>query len=99
MDARVTTTISPCILERLAEVLVDQGDLVKSVQLLARLDDAETRQQVAISGSSILQLVATNEIWISAWVDKTAMTGLKVAQSVRGSRCSLKPGARQYGVA
>jgi HlyD family secretion protein len=200
LEARIKTTISPRIQERLAEVLVDQGDAVKSGQLLARLDDAETRQQVAIAeatlaaaratvervradearaqavlqqtqldhrrstellaskiaaqadfdkaaealhvaeadlkstqaaiveaesqvftaektllyqkehlaftemhspydglvtrrdrdpggivvpGASILQLVATNEIWVSAWVDETAMTGLKADQPAR----------------
>ena len=200
LEARVKTTISPRIQERLVEVLVDQGDYVKSGQLLARLDDAETRQQVAIAdatlaaaratvervrsdearaqavlkqaqqdhqrsiellagkitsqadfdktaealhvaeadlkraqsaiveaeslvftaektllyqkehlaftemrspydglitrrdrdsggivvpGTSILQLVATNEIWVSAWVDETAMMGLKEGQSAR----------------
>lgn len=198
LEARVKTTISPRIQERLAEVLVDQGDSVKSGQLLARLDDSETRQQVAIAeatlsaaratvervradqaraeavlrqtqldhqrstellagkiaaqadfdktaealhvaeadlkrsqsaiveaerqvlaaeknllyqkehltftemrspydglvtrrdrdpggvvvpGASVLQLVATNEIWVSAWVDETAMAGLDVGQS------------------
>jgi HlyD family secretion protein len=200
LEARVKTTISPRILERLAEVLVDQGDQVQSGQLLARLDDAETKQQFAIAeaglaaagatvervradearaqavlqqaqlnhkrivdliatkavaqsdfdkaleslrvaeadlkrsqaviveaqsqvftaeknllyraeqmaftelrspydglvtrrdrdpggivvpGSSILQLVATNEIWVSAWVDETAMSDLKVVQPAR----------------
>lgn len=200
LEARVKTTISPRIQERLAEVLVDQGDAVKCGQLLARLDDAETRQQVAIAeatltaaratvervqsdearaqavlhqaqldhkrstellagkiaaqadfdktaealhvaeadlkrsqsaiveaqsqmltaeknllyqkehlaftemhspydglitrrdrdpggvvvpGASILQLVATNEIWVSAWVDETAMAGLKPGQTAR----------------
>jgi HlyD family secretion protein len=200
LEARVKTTISPRIQERLAEVLVDQGDAVKSGQLIARLDDAETKQQVAIAeatlaaaratvervrsdearaqavlkqaqqdhqrsielvavkitsqadfdktaetlhvaeaglksaqsaiveaesevftdektllyqkehlaftemrspydglvtrrdhdpggivvpGASILQLVATNEIWVSAWVDETAMTGLKAGQPAR----------------
>jgi HlyD family secretion protein len=200
LEARVKTTISPRIQERLAEVLVDQGDSVKSGQLLARLDDAETKQQVAIAeatlaaarstvdrvradearaqavlkqaqqdhqrsvellagkitspadfdrttealqvaqadlkrsqsaiveaesqaftadktllyqkehlaftemrspydalvtrrdrdpggmvvpGASILQLVATNEIWVSAWVDETAMAGLKPNQPAR----------------
>lgn len=200
LEARVKTTISPRIQERLAEVLVDQGDTVKAGQLLARLDDAETKQQVAIAeatlaaaratvervradearaqavltqarqdhqrssellagkiasqsdfdktaetlhvaeadlkrtraaiveaqsqvftaektllyqkehlaftemrspyhglvtrrdrdpggmvvpGASILQLVATNEIWVSAWVDETAMTGLKEGQPAR----------------
>ncbi len=200
LEARVKTTISPRIQERLAEVLVDQGDPVRSGQLLARLDDAETRQEVAIAeatlaagratvervradearaqavlkqaqqdhqrsiellagkitsqadfdrtaealhvaeadlkrsqsanveaesqvftaektllyqkehlaftemrspydglvtrrdrdpggvvvpGASILQLVATNEIWVSAWVDETAMAGLKAGQPAR----------------
>ena len=200
LEARVKTTISPRIQERLADVLVDQGDAVKSGQLLARLDDAETKQQVAIAeaalvaaratvarvksdearaeavlqqaqldhrrstellagkiaaqadfdktaealhvaeadlkraqaanveaesqvftaektllyqkehlaftdmrspydglvtrrdrdpggvvvpGASILQLVATNEIWVSAWVDETAMTGLRAGQPAR----------------
>jgi HlyD family secretion protein len=200
LEARVKTVISPRIQERLAEVLVDQGDTVKSGQLLARLDDAETKQQVAIAeaaltaaratvervradearaqavlkqtqqdhqrsiellagkissqadfdktfealhvaeadlkraqsaiveaqsqvftaektllyqkehlaftemrspydglvtrrdrdpggivvpGASILQLVATNEIWVSAWVDETAMTGLKAGRPAR----------------
>lgn len=200
LEARLKTTISPRIQERLVEVLVDQGDPVKADQLLARLDDAETRQQVAVAeanlaaaratvdrvradlaraeavleqaqlnhrrsvellagkiaaqadfdrsaealriaeadlartrsaileaerqavaseknllfqrgrllftemrspwdglvtrrdrdpgdvvvpGASILHVVATNEIWVSAWVDETAMSGLKVGQPVR----------------
>ena len=53
LEARVKTTISPRIQERLAEVLVDQGDPVKSGQLLARLDDAESRQQVAIAEATL----------------------------------------------
>jgi HlyD family secretion protein len=47
------TTVSPRIQERLAEVLVDQGDSVKAGQVLARLDDAEAIQQVAIAESSL----------------------------------------------
>ena len=38
---------------------------------------------IVVPGASILQLVATNEIWVSAWVDETAMTGLKVDQPAR----------------
>ncbi len=49
LEARVKTTISARIQERLVEVLVDQGDSVKAGQLLARLDDAESAQQVAIA--------------------------------------------------
>lgn len=200
LEARVRTTISPRIQERLAEVLVDQGDTVQAGQLLGRLDDAELRQQVAgteaalaaaratvervradearaqavlqqaqqehrrstellagkvaspadfdktaenlrvaeadlkraqaaiteaqsqtftaeklllqrreqlaftelrspyaglitrrdrdpgglvVPGASLLQLVATNEIWVSAWVDETALAGLRVGQPAR----------------
>ncbi|MHB8519296.1 MAG: efflux RND transporter periplasmic adaptor subunit [Limisphaerales bacterium] len=61
LEARIKTTISPRIQERLAEVLVDQGDSVKSGQLLARLDDAETRQQVAIAEATLAAARATVE--------------------------------------
>ena len=49
LEARVKTTISPRIQERLAEVLVDQGDAVKGGQLLARLDDGELKMQVEVA--------------------------------------------------
>src|ERR1035437_7043733 len=38
---------------------------------------------IVVPGASILQLVATNEIWVSAWVDETAITGLKTGQPAR----------------
>jgi HlyD family secretion protein len=49
LEARVKTTISPRIQERLAEVLVDQGDAVKAGQLLGRLDDGELKMQVEVA--------------------------------------------------
>jgi HlyD family secretion protein len=61
LEARVKTTISPRIQERLAEVLVDQGDNVRSGQLIARLDDAETKQQVAIAEATLAAARATVE--------------------------------------
>lgn len=61
LEARVKTVISPRIQERLAEVLVDQGDVVKCGQLLARLDDAETKQQVAIADATLAAARATVE--------------------------------------
>lgn len=61
LEARVKTTISPRIQERLAEVLVDQGDIVRSGQLIARLDDAETKQQVAIAEATLAAARATVE--------------------------------------
>lgn len=53
LEARIKTTLSPRIQERLAEVLVDQGDTVKAGQLLARLDNAELQQQVAVARASL----------------------------------------------
>jgi HlyD family secretion protein len=49
LEARVKTTVSPRIQERLAEVLVDQNDVVKTGQLLARLDDGELKMQVEVA--------------------------------------------------
>jgi len=49
LEARIKTTISPRIQERLAEVLVDQNDAVNAGQLLARLDDGELQMQVEVA--------------------------------------------------
>lgn len=61
LEARVKTTISPRLQERLAEVLVDQNDAVKAEQLLARLDDGELRQQVAMAEAALAAARATVE--------------------------------------
>lgn len=53
LEARVRSTVSTRIQERLMEVLADQGDTVKAGQLLAKLDDAEVTQQVAIAEASL----------------------------------------------
>ena len=59
LEARVKTTISPRIQERLAEVLVDQGDRVSAGQLLARLDDGELKRQVEVAEASLASAKAT----------------------------------------
>ena len=59
LEARIKTTISPRIQERLAEVLVDQGDYVKAGQLLARLDDGELKRQVEVSKAALAGSKAT----------------------------------------
>jgi len=59
LEAHVKTTISPRIQERLAEVLVDQGDVVGSGQLLARLDDGELTRQVEVAEASLASAKAT----------------------------------------
>lgn len=38
---------------------------------------------VVVPGSSILTLISTNELWITAWVDETEMDRLKQAQPAR----------------
>jgi HlyD family secretion protein len=53
LEARVRTTISPRLQERLAEVLVDQGSPVTAGQLLARLDDGELNLQAEIAGAAL----------------------------------------------
>lgn len=61
LEARVKTTISPRIQERLAAVLVDQNDAVKAGQLVARLDDGELKQQVAVAEAVLSAAKATAE--------------------------------------
>lgn len=53
LEARVKTTVSARIQERLEEVLVDQGSTVEAGQLLARLDDAEASRQVEIAEATL----------------------------------------------
>lgn len=38
---------------------------------------------IAVPGSSILTLISTDEVWVSAWVDETEMAKLKPDQSAR----------------
>ncbi|MCI0533632.1 MAG: efflux RND transporter periplasmic adaptor subunit [Verrucomicrobiales bacterium] len=59
LEARVKTTVSPRIQERLAEVFVDQNDCVSAGQLLARLDDGELKQQVAVATATLAAARAT----------------------------------------
>ncbi|MCC6821287.1 MAG: efflux RND transporter periplasmic adaptor subunit [Verrucomicrobia subdivision 3 bacterium] len=59
LEARVKTILSPRIQERLAEVLVDQGDYVTAGQLLARLDDGELKRQVEVTEAALASAKAT----------------------------------------
>lgn len=96
LEARVKTTISPRIQERLLEVLVDQGDAVKSGQLLARLDDAESKQQVAIAEATLAAAKRTAErvhadlarseaVLAQAKLDQDRMAGLVATRAVSQS--------------
>ena len=93
LEARVKTTVSARIQERLAEVLVDQGDSVKAGQLLARLDDAESRQQVAIAEATLAAAKQTTErvhadlarseaVLAQARLDHKRLTGLLASSAV-----------------
>jgi len=59
LEARIRTTVSPKISGRIAEVLVDQGSLVKAGQLLVRLDDEDLSQQVRMATATITASEAT----------------------------------------
>lgn len=87
LEPRVKTTISARIQEQLAEVLVDQGDSVKAGQILARLDDAESKQQVAIADATLAaarktaervhaDLARSEAVLAQAQLDNTRLTSL-----------------------
>jgi RND family efflux transporter MFP subunit len=38
---------------------------------------------VVVPGSPILEIISTGEMWVSAWVDETAMSSLAVGQPAR----------------
>jgi len=59
LEARVKTTLSPRIQERLAEVLADQGDYVSAGQLVARLDDGELKRQLEVTEAALVSAKAT----------------------------------------
>ena len=93
LEARVKTTVSARIQERLAEVLVDQGDRVKKGQLLARLDDAELKQQVAIAEATLsaakqtaqrveADLARAEAVLAQAQKDQKRLSGLLASNAV-----------------
>jgi len=93
LEARMKTTVSTRIQERLAEVLVDQGDRVKKGQLLARLDDAELQQQVAIAEASLnaakqtalrveADLARAEAVLAQARLDEKRLAGLLASSAV-----------------
>ena len=93
LEARIKTTISARIQERLVEVLADQGDSIKAGQLLARLDDAESKQQVAIAVATLeaarqtktrvgADLARAEAVLVQARVQQARMAGLLPTHAV-----------------
>lgn len=65
-----------------------QKELLANTRLLAPFAGLVVRRirdpgDVVTPGGSVLELVATDELWISAWVDETASTGLAARQPAR----------------
>jgi HlyD family secretion protein len=70
------------------KTLLYQKEHLAFTEMRSPYDGLVTRRDrdpggMVVPGASILQLVATNEIWVSAWVDETAMTGLIAGQPAR----------------
>jgi len=59
LTAHIKATISPRIQGRLVELRVDQNDAVTQGQLLARLDDSDLREQLAIAKANLEATRAT----------------------------------------
>jgi RND family efflux transporter MFP subunit len=65
-----------------------QRERLTFTQLISPYDGLIVRRDrdpggVVVPGSSILQLISTNEIWVSAWVDETAGARLAAGQPAR----------------
>ncbi len=96
LEARIKTTVSARIQERLMEVNADQGDTVKEGQLLARLDDAEASQQVAIAQATLdatkqtaervrSDLARSEAVLAQAQLDENRLRGLAATQAASQS--------------
>lgn len=70
------------------QTLLYQQERLADTQLFSPLDGLIIHRErdpgdVVVPGSIILKLVATNELWVSAWVDESSMTSLTPGQSAR----------------
>ena len=70
------------------KTLLYQQERLADTRLVSPFDGLVVKRDrdpgdVVVPGSAILQVISTNEIWVSAWVDETAMAGLKPKQSAR----------------
>lgn len=68
--------------------LLYQQELLRNTEIVSPMDGLIVRRDrdpgdVVVPGASVLQLVSTGEMWISAWVDETAMAGLAADQPAR----------------
>ena len=64
------------------------GERLSDTKILSPFDGLVVRRSlepgdIAVPGSEILQVISTDEMWVSAWVDETAMAAVAVDQPVR----------------
>lgn len=65
-----------------------QRERLKDTKILSPFDGLVVKRNrdpgdVVVPGSSILEVICTNELWVSAWVDETALSQLDRGQSAR----------------
>lgn len=70
------------------KTLLYQQERLADTRLVSPLDGLVVRRdrdpgEVVVPGTAILQIISTNEIWVSAWVDETAMPSLAPQQAAR----------------
>ncbi len=61
---------------------------LENTEILSPFDGLIVRRNmeagdIAVPGASVFQLISTDEMWISAWVDESAMSGLAADQPAR----------------
>ena len=65
-----------------------QRERLKDTQILSPFDGLVLKRNrdpgdVVVPGSSILDIISTNELWLSAWVDETVLSELEPGQAAR----------------
>jgi len=84
--AAIAETESQVVTAR--KTLIYQQQRLSFTRVISPYDGLVVRRDrdpggVVVPGGSLMLLVATNELWVSAWVNETASTGLKVGQPAR----------------
>jgi HlyD family secretion protein len=68
--------------------LLYQRSRLENTEIFSPFDGLVVRRSmeagdIVVPGASIFQLISTDEMWVSAWVDESAMSGLAADQPVR----------------
>ncbi|MBF0101412.1 MAG: efflux RND transporter periplasmic adaptor subunit [Desulfobacterales bacterium] len=85
---------SATITEAMLQIVTAEKNLLyhrlrlENTQILSPFDGCVVRRNmeagdIVVPGASVFELISTDEMWISAWVDESAMSGLAADQSAR----------------